>query len=48
MSAKPQELKQEKLHDFIDELQLGLIGIDNAISQTYFYSLQSRYYLPAS
>jgi len=36
MSAKPQELKQEKLHDFIDELQLGLIGIDNAISQTYF------------
>jgi uncharacterized alpha-E superfamily protein len=36
MSARPQELKQEKLHDFIDELQLGLIDINNGINQTYF------------
>ena len=36
MRAKPQELKQDKLHDFIDELQLGLININNCITQVYF------------
>lgn len=36
LRAKPQELRQEKLHDFIDELQLGLIGINNSINDTYF------------
>ncbi|MDH5736293.1 MAG: alpha-E domain-containing protein, partial [Gammaproteobacteria bacterium] len=36
LSAKPQELKQDKLHQFIDELQLGLININNSISNTYF------------
>jgi uncharacterized alpha-E superfamily protein len=34
--AKPQELKQQKLHEFIDELQLGLITINDSISKTYF------------
>ena len=36
LRAKPQELKQEKLHDFLDELQFGLIGINDSIHQTYF------------
>lgn len=36
LTAKPQELKQEKLHDFMDELQLGLINIHNSIHTTYF------------
>jgi uncharacterized alpha-E superfamily protein len=34
--AKPQELKQEKLHEFIDQLQLGMITINDSISKTYF------------
>jgi len=34
--AKPQELKQEKLHEFIDQLQLGLITINDSINKTYF------------
>lgn len=36
LRAKPQELKQDKLHDFIDELQLGLVKINNSIGETYF------------
>ena len=36
LNAKPQELKQEKLHEFIDQLQLGLITINDSISKTYF------------
>ena len=36
LRAKPQELKQEKLHDFIDELQLGLVKINASINTTYF------------
>ena len=36
MSAKLVELRQETLHDFIDELQLGLIKINDAIHKTYF------------
>jgi uncharacterized alpha-E superfamily protein len=35
-NAKPQELKQEKLHEFIDVLQLGLITINDSIDKTYF------------
>lgn len=34
--AKPQQLKQEKLHDFIDVLQLGLIKVHESINETYF------------
>ena len=34
--AKPQTLKQEKLHEFIDKTQLGLIKIHNEIDKTYF------------
>ncbi len=36
LDAKPQELKQEKLHDYIDELQSGLNRLNNSISETYF------------
>lgn len=35
-SAQPDKLKQAKLHDFIDHLQLGLMGIHSAVSETYF------------
>ncbi|GAB4185535.1 MAG: alpha-E domain-containing protein [Wenzhouxiangellaceae bacterium] len=34
--AKPETLKQDKLHDFIDALQLGLIKIDQSIASSYF------------
>lgn len=36
MHARPQELKQQKLHDFIDELELGLIEVNNSINAAYF------------
>lgn len=36
LRAKPQELMQEKLHEFIDVLQLGLIKIHQSIHETYF------------
>jgi uncharacterized alpha-E superfamily protein len=36
LDGKPQELKQEKLHDYIDELQSGLNRLNNSISETYF------------
>jgi uncharacterized alpha-E superfamily protein len=36
LRAKPQQLRQEKLHAYIDELQYGLIGVDDTIRQTYF------------
>lgn len=36
MRAKPQNLNQEKLHDFIDVLQLSLIKIHDCIHETYF------------
>jgi hypothetical protein len=36
LGAKPQELVQEKLHDFIDELQLELIKVNDSISKVYF------------
>ena len=35
-SAKPDELDQEKLHAFIDGMQLGLISISDSIKKTYF------------
>ena len=36
LKAKPQSLKQERLHEFIDDMQLGLIKISEQISETYF------------
>ena len=36
IDARPQSLKQESLHEFIDEMQLGLITISVKISETYF------------
>lgn len=35
-SAKPEELAQDQLHKFIDDLQLGLNELHNAIYATYF------------
>ncbi|MDN7125192.1 alpha-E domain-containing protein [Pseudidiomarina terrestris] len=36
LDAKPQSLKQDSLHEFIDEMQLGLIKIAEEINETYF------------
>lgn len=36
LNAKPATLKQEKLHEFIDDIQLGLIEIDKQIEDSYF------------
>lgn len=36
MRAKPQELKQDELHSFIDELQNELTKVHNSIHKTYF------------
>lgn len=36
LNSKPAELKQQKLHEFIDDVQLGLIEIDEQIGATYF------------
>jgi uncharacterized alpha-E superfamily protein len=36
LKAKPQALKQDKLHEFIDDMQLGLSKIHERISETYF------------
>jgi uncharacterized alpha-E superfamily protein len=36
LSAKLQQFNQEKLHDFIDELQFGVIKVNDSISETYF------------
>ena len=36
LNAKPATLKQEKLHEFIDDIQLGLIEIDKQINDSYF------------
>ena len=35
-SAQPDKLKQERLHEFLDQLQLGLMGVHTAVSGTYF------------
>lgn len=34
--GKPQKLNQESLHEFIDEMQLGLITVAEKIDETYF------------
>ncbi|MCB1985289.1 MAG: alpha-E domain-containing protein [Nitrosomonas sp.] len=36
LQAKLQEFDQQKLHDFIDALQLGVIKINDSISKNYF------------
>jgi uncharacterized alpha-E superfamily protein len=36
LSAKLQQFNQEKLHGFIDELQFGVIKVNDSISETYF------------
>jgi len=36
LKADFQKLDQEKLHEFIDELQLGVIKINDGINETYF------------
>jgi uncharacterized alpha-E superfamily protein len=36
LNAKPATLKQEKLHEFIDDIQLGIIEIDKQIEDSYF------------
>ena len=36
MKAKPETLSQEDLHQFIDDLQLGLAGVHDVIAASYF------------
>jgi uncharacterized alpha-E superfamily protein len=36
LNAKPASLKQEMLHDFIDDMQLEIIEIDKQIEESYF------------
>ncbi len=36
LNAKPARLVQDKLHEFIDDIQLGLIEIDQEIVESYF------------
>lgn len=36
LNAKPAILLQEKLHEFIDDIQLGLIEIDEKVKSAYF------------
>ncbi|MBD3670448.1 MAG: alpha-E domain-containing protein [Gammaproteobacteria bacterium] len=36
LKAKPEELRQEQLHEFIDELQLGLASVNGEITANYF------------
>ena len=36
LNVSLQELDQQKLHEFIDELQLGIIKINDSITKTYF------------
>lgn len=36
LRAKPEKLKQEQLHEFIDQLQRGLAGVHGEIAATYF------------
>ena len=37
-AARPEAMSQEELHRFIDQLEQGLIAVNNAISDTYFLS----------
>lgn len=36
LAANPEKLRQSELHAFLDKLQLGLISLNNTISDTYF------------
>ena len=36
MRAKPESLSQTELHEFIDQLQLGLARVHDAIAESYF------------
>ncbi len=36
INAEPAKLTQEKLHEFIDKMQSGIVEVDNAISYSYF------------
>lgn len=36
LNAKPETLVQEKLHEFIDDVQVGLIELHDKIAETYF------------
>jgi uncharacterized alpha-E superfamily protein len=40
LQANPQTLIQEKRHEFIDDMQLGLSTIFDKINQTYFFHLK--------
>ncbi|MFC4701143.1 alpha-E domain-containing protein [Glaciecola siphonariae] len=35
LNANPAKLKQDKLHEFIDDIQVGLIEIDSSLNDTY-------------
>jgi uncharacterized alpha-E superfamily protein len=37
-AARPEAMSQEELHHLIDQLEQGLIAVNNAISDTYFLS----------
>ena len=36
LAANPEKLRQSDLHIFLDKLQLGLVELNNVISETYF------------
>jgi uncharacterized alpha-E superfamily protein len=36
LNSKPAILKQDKLHEFIDDIQLGLVEIDTEVDNVYF------------
>jgi uncharacterized alpha-E superfamily protein len=36
LNAKPSTLIQEKLHEFIDDIQLGLVEVDEKLLEAYF------------
>lgn len=36
LNAKPAQLSQEKLHEFVDDMQAGLIEISDKVTETYF------------
>lgn len=41
IESEPENMKQASLHEFIDVLELGLIDINAAISQTYFLAAEA-------
>jgi uncharacterized alpha-E superfamily protein len=36
LNANPSKLMQEKLHEFIDDIQLGLIEVNDKLHESYF------------